>query len=199
MIKNYLFETILEFATWYRYENKIPMSVESMLEEPFLSKLTMLMQKENKSRYERRKIANKQWREDNPEAFINARKLATESFVNGEYFHSDAHIQSLKKGAIASSLVNLEKNNIGKDSKMAKYKIALNRKKWAIALMPLIDKEFLPKEVYKFVTTKQWLNIITRSELVIKTNKQGGYHNCANYYVLNKEEVLAAVNSNPKF
>jgi len=200
MIKNYLFETVLEFTTWYRKEKKIPMSIESMLEEPFLSKLRILMEAENQARYECRKNANKQWREDNPELYAANTKLANEVFVNSDYFHSDEHIKSLSRGGTAASLVNMTKGNIGgKDSKMSIYKKALNRKKWAIALLPLMDKEFLPSEVYDFVTTKQWHNIMTKCNLVIKTDKKGGYHNNGNYYILNKKLVLEASNSNPIF
>ena len=196
----YLFETIEEFVPWYRYENKITMTVDAMLEEPFLSRLKIKMVEENQARYERRQTSNKEWRESNPDKFAEIQSLANEVFVNSEYFHSDVHIESLSRGGVASSVVNLEKNNVGsEDSKMAIYKRALNRKRWAQLLLDLGKDEFLTAETRATITNKTWFNITTRSNFVIKTDKKGGYHNTAHYYKLNKEAVLEAANSNPTF
>lgn len=57
--RNHYFEDIKLFAEWYRIKNKIPVAVESMLEEPFLSRLKVLMKKENEDRFSRRSNTSK--------------------------------------------------------------------------------------------------------------------------------------------
>jgi hypothetical protein len=54
------FKDIKIFAEWYRITNKIPMHLESMLEDPFLSRLKILMEKENSDRFSRRSKIGKE-------------------------------------------------------------------------------------------------------------------------------------------
>ena len=135
----------------------------------------------------------KKWREENPERFMEIQKMATDAFVNSEYFHSEEHFLSMSKGGVASSVVNLAKGNVGEDSTMSRYKIAKNRKKWALALMNIDKSEFSSKEAKQYVTTKQFHNILNRSNLIYDTGNRGGYHNQTRYYALNLDAINIAL------
>lgn len=52
MKKRFYFTEIKEFAQWYKDQNKINMTIEAMLEEPFLSRLYVRMEEENIRRKE---------------------------------------------------------------------------------------------------------------------------------------------------
>ena len=47
MKKRFYFTDIKDFAQWYKDQNKINMTIEAMLEEPFLSRLHIRMEEEN--------------------------------------------------------------------------------------------------------------------------------------------------------
>lgn len=124
----------------------------------------------------------------------NIRELANEAYMNSEYFHSEKHIASLKKGGVASSIVNKEKGNIGGgESNMVKYKMAKKAKERALMLMNL-PNEFTPKEATKIFTSKQWFNI-KKTNLVIKTEKRSGYNNKTPHYILNNEAIKLAIDT----
>lgn len=128
------------------------------------------------------------------------RPLALKAFMESDYIGSEAFYERSSLGGQITSEINIENGNIGsKESRMAIYKRALNRKKWAQLLLDLGKDEFITAETRATITTKTWFNITTRSNFVIKTDKMGGYHNVAHYYKLNKEAVLEAANSNPQF
>jgi hypothetical protein len=141
----------------------------------------------------------KEWREENPERFIEIQKMANDAFLNSEYFHSEAHILSLSKAGVASSVVNLEKGNIGKDSAMSRYKMAKNRKKWALALMNIDKSEFSSKEAKQYVTVKQFHNILNRSNLIYDTGNRGGYHNQTRYYAIDLDAINIALLASDDF
>lgn len=128
------------------------------------------------------------------------RPLALKAFLESDYIGSEAFYDRSSRGGITTAELNMSNGNVGsKDSNMAVYKRALNRKKWAQLLLDLGKDEFLTADTRATITTKTWFNITTRSNFVIKTDKRGGYHNNAHYYILNKEAVLEAANSNPTF
>jgi len=131
------------------------------------------------------------WRNNNPERFEEIRKSAVQSFLNSEYFHSEEHIECLKRAGKASSRINIEKGNIGKDSKMSSYKIAKKAKERAKLLLQL-PEEFLGSDAKKIFTTKQWYRIM-KTDLVIKTNKKGGYNNTNYYWKLNIDAIEYAL------
>jgi hypothetical protein len=54
----FYFEDVKEFAKWYKKQNKVPMDVAAMLQEPFLSRLTILMGEENELRFQKRSVGN---------------------------------------------------------------------------------------------------------------------------------------------
>lgn len=126
--------------------------------------------------------------------FESIKPMALEAYMNSDYFHSEEHIKSLSRGGVASSEVNKERGNIGGiDSKMARYKKAVKAKERAKLLITL-PEFFFPAEAKKRFTGKQWYNI-TETDLVIKTDKKGGYHNSASYYKLNNEAIQKALNT----
>ena len=141
----------------------------------------------------------KEWRENSPEEFKAVQEMAIKAFMESEYWHSDTHIASLAKGGVASSKVNLEKGNIGKDSAMSNYKKAKNRKKWAQALLVFKDIEFTPKDAMQHVTAKQWHNIKNISDLVYQTEKRSGYHNQTRWYKLNMKAIEIALAASDNF
>lgn len=137
----------------------------------------------------------KEWRQQNPERFEEIRKMATQAWIDSGYLGSDKHLKDCAKGGKNSSIVNLEKGNIGADSAMSRYKMARNRKKWAEALLNFKDKEFSSKDAKQYVTNKQFWNILSRSNLIYDTGKRGGYNNVVRYYALNMEEINNALNA----
>jgi hypothetical protein len=50
MDRSYYIKNIEKFAEWYKSKHKIPMEIKDMLEEPFLSRLNVLMEEENEKR-----------------------------------------------------------------------------------------------------------------------------------------------------
>jgi hypothetical protein len=130
----------------------------------------------------------------------NIRPLALKAFMESDYIGSEAFYDRSSKGGQTTCKLNIENGNVGtKESRMAIYKRAQNRKKWALLLLDLGMDEFLTSDTHATITGKTWFNITTRSNFVIKTDKRGGYHNTAHYYRLNLEAVLEAANSNPQF
>lgn len=128
------------------------------------------------------------------------RPMATKAFLESDYIGSEAFYDRSSRGGQTTAELNMNNGNLGgKDSRMAVYKRAINRKRWAQLLLDLGKDEFLTAETRDTITTKTWFNITKRSNFVIKTDKMGGYHNTAHYYKLNKEAVLEAANSNPQF
>lgn len=127
-------------------------------------------------------IGCKIWREKNPEAFKAVQEMAIKAFMESDYWHSEKHIASLSKGGVASSVVNLEKGNIGKDSAMSRYKIAKKAKERAKLLLTL-PEYFKSKDANKLFTKKQWLRITNETDLVIKISL-GNYK--LNYEALNE-------------
>lgn len=119
----------------------------------------------------------------------NIRPKAWKAFQESGYIGSEAFYDRSIKGGHSAADVNLKNGIVGEDSKMAKYKKDLNRIKWAKSILPLGKKQFLPSEVLDLISNKTWHNIRRRSNLVIKLDKKGGYHNTIHYYKLNLKEV----------
>ena len=79
---------------------------------------------------------------------------------------------------------------------MSKYKKAIVRKKWAIALLPLKGKKFTGTEAKNYLSKKNWSDCKTLSNLIIDTGKRV-FDSRWNYYILNQEEVDKRIASNP--
>ena len=129
----------------------------------------------------------------------NIRPMALEAFMNGDYWHSDEHKANLSKAAISSSKVNLAKNNIGStDSNMANYKRAKKAKERANLLLNL-NEEFMAKDAKQYFSNKQW-GYVRNTNLVIKTDRKGGYHNTNTIYKLNYKaiEIALTTSDDPK-
>ena len=168
----------------------------------FKSKSLPGLSKEELNKLTSAKAANQEQGKYNVESghLANIQPLALEGFLNSDYWHSEEHIASLSKAGVASSVVNLKKGNIGKDSKMSMYKMDKNRRKWAIAILPLGRKHWLPAEIKELITNKQWYSVRHRTDFTTRLDKKGGYHNTQYYYKLNLKEVKKYANmSEPKF
>lgn len=124
------------------------------------------------------------------------RPLATKAFLEGDYIGSQAFYERSSKGGKITYNLNKENGNM---ERLADLKTRQNRKKWAKLLLDLKLEEFMPAAVRSTITIKTWFNITTRSELVIKTDKMGGYHNVCNYYKLNYDAINEALNDDLEF
>lgn len=120
------------------------------------------------------------------------RPMALDAYMNGDYWHSEDHRASLSKGGVASSKVNLAKNNVGfTDSNMSNYKRAKKAKERARLLLNL-NEEFMAIDAKEYFSNKQW-GYVRQTDLVINTGKKAGYHNCHPIYKLNHEAIKIAL------
>lgn len=121
------------------------------------------------------------------------------AFKESEYIGSKDFYDRSSRGGITTSQQHIDNGIIGKDSVMSKYRMAKNRKKWANCLIKISKDEFLPKDATEHMSQKQWLNIKTKSDLVIKLDKMGGYHNTSHYYKLNMKSINQALLASDNF
>lgn len=121
-----------------------------------------------------------------------------EDFISTlENFLEKNNLMYLKNAFGKRTLINIWnpwcRKKIGEDAFVKRYfnNIATktkdkNQSKRIEKLSVFINKEFLPEDVIKIFTKKEWANIRV-SDLVIKLQKLGGYHNTANFYKLNEK------------
>ena len=153
-------------------------------------------------------IAVKKWVEENPEhAKENARKgglvwgpiqgkrnvesglldnirpLAADAFQKWAEENREILVERGKVFGKLAAKTNMERGNF---DKLAEKNKKRRRETWANKLRPLLGKEFLPAEARALLTHKQWHNARHRSDMVIKLDKMGGYHNTQHYYILNE-------------
>ena len=100
------------------------------------------------------------------------------------------------KAAKASALSQIKNGKLGPNGAMSKYKKAITRKKWAIALLPFKGKKFTGTEARNYLSKKNWSDCRNLSNIVINTGERV-FDSRWNYYILNQKEVNKIIISKP--
>lgn len=138
----------------------------------------------------------------NVESGLLDRILPAAREASKEWYKNNVE-KAKQQGSIKGKLAAKTNKENGNLDRLADLKIRQTRKKWALMLLELGLDEFLSCHIEESsITYKQWNNIKSRSNLVIKTDKKGkieSKRSISFYYKLNLEAINEAINDNLNF